>query len=155
MPEPTITVLEEWERIGRLLTNPDNFENITDVDLKFIKLNYDPNNSEIDEIAKDINLNSHNNIMQYLKKMHPGLVRTESIEISFKIYTFTIVYIVIQKAIKTTSQAKMRRFCNTVKNKMNELRMQINRLTNPPQSIPVIEKLYNLFERCRIVIDEN
>ena len=150
MPETTTTVLQEWKRIYKLLDNPDNIENITDGELRFLKLNYDDNNEQIYRISDNIYRKLLNLIEIFTDKIEDsGTDRINQFKLLNKLYSSAIACFVFGKFLKKESEEIIERFKNFIELKIDEIESNLN---ESEYLEPYVIILRNTFVRLRRVM---
>lgn len=148
MPEPTTTVLQEWERLNKLISYENIFEKFTEGELRFIKFNYNAENREIYSFSYNIRKNLLKLMPMISNKIVNEIDMIGKIKKYDRLYSIIISYIVIEKIMKITSDEIFQKLINNVKNKIYTIKNCIDEelLSSEPETINLYNT-FNLFER--------
>lgn len=145
MPEPTITIFQEWTRIASKLINEDLYEKITKEELKFISSTYDRTNDQIYPLCNLIKLHTFSVTENMINKNNERLNMNDRIEVLIKLYSAITVLISIGFIMDMESYASIRQVINVSVNKISEIKIIV--ASRLPETNPNVIRLYNVFDR--------
>lgn len=152
MPEPTITRLQELERISLKLIREELYEKITREEIRFITSTYDRTNQQIYSLCSLIKLHTFSVIENMINKNNERLNINDRIEVIIKLYSAITVLTSIGFVIDVESSELIRKVVNISANNIPELRISVtNRLS---ETDPNVIRLYEVFDRFTKIVNE-
>lgn len=145
MPEPTTTILQEWERIALELISEGSYDKITREELEFISSRYDRTNGQIYSLCELIKLHSFTIIENMLKKNNEILNINDRIEVIIKLYSAITILITIGFIMDLESYEFIQKVINISANEIPELKIFV--VSHLSETDPNVIRMYNVFDR--------